>query len=121
MAELTYDDVIEVYKEALWSLANIINCGSEYHGKHTWELSTLEEYSDPENGVIAQRQTNKMMKGFIRGIKILHDSSLVLNILDAIERLLKIDDVYELSVCFGENPQDGVYSQFGEHNGLEAL
>ena len=48
IADLSLDPVIEVYKEALWVLTNLVNCGTQNQCNQVWELCSSEEYENED-------------------------------------------------------------------------
>lgn len=83
-------------------MCNILNEAENYTVKEMWDLCQaldIPNIQDQEiiDEMTGEKEINYATKALLRGIKTMHDESLVHNILQALKRLIDVDEIYELS------------------------
>ena len=107
ISELAVDPQSDkIREEALWVMCNIVNCGSNYQAKTLFEMTTFES-----EGI----EQNLLTQALIKKLKTSNDESLINNILEAIQKLFELDEIY------GLKEEDSIIENFCESCGLEAL
>lgn len=110
-----------IKKEALYIVSNLLTAGKNYHARNLWELSTAtvgggldgEYYSELYIPQESLEQENLLVKALTKGIRTIQEASLVLNLLQSLQVLFKVEA--DLQTC------DSIKLQFVNFQGVEAL
>jgi hypothetical protein len=117
---------VGIKAESLWTVCNIINCGSISSVKDFYDATTQEvvayEHSDEDAEMNYREEgsselVNSMIKGLIKGTKTMQDARLVANILEAFGKLFEVNQVYYESFY----SIDSILGQFIQLQGMAAL